>query len=41
MNNSKYLGVLVNGLKAYNCGIELDCKILKNIIKLIPYGDFI
>ena len=36
-----YLGVLVNGLKAYNYGIELDRKILKNAIELIPYGDFI
>ena len=41
MNNNRYLGVLVNGLKAYNCGIELDRKILKNAIKLIPYRDFI
>ena len=41
MNNSGYLGVLVNGLKAYNYSIELDYKILKNAIKLIPYRDFI
>ena len=41
MNNSKYLGVLVNGLKAYDCGIELDRKILKNAIEPIPRGDFI
>ena len=41
MNNSRYLGVLINGLKAYNCGIELDRKILKNAIELIPCGDFV
>ena len=41
MNNSGYLEVLVNGLKAYNYGIKLDYKILKNAIKLIPYRDFI
>ena len=41
MNNSRYLGVLVNGLKACDCGIELDYKILENAIKLIPRGDFI
>ena len=41
INNSRYLGVLVNNLKAYNYSIELDYKILKNAIKLIPYRDFI
>ena len=41
MNNSGYLGFLVDGLKAYNCSIELDCKILENAIELIPRGDFI
>ncbi len=41
MNNSKYLGVLVNGLKACDCGIELDYKILENAIELIPHRDFI
>ena len=41
INNSGYLGVLVNGLEACNCGIELDHKILENAIKLIPYGDFV
>jgi hypothetical protein len=41
INNSGYLGVLINGLKAYNYGIELDCKILENAIELIPRGDFV
>ena len=41
MNNSGYLGFLVNGLKAYNYSIKLDHKILKNAIKLIPRKDFI
>ena len=41
INNSKYLRFLVNGLKAYNYNIELDRKILKNAIKLIPCGDFV
>ena len=41
MNNSGYLGVLINGFKAYNCGIKLDHKIFKNTIELIPRGDFI
>ena len=41
INNNRYLGFLVNGLKAYNYSIELDRKILKNAIKLIPYRDFI
>ena len=41
INNSRYLRFLINGLKAYNYGIKLDCKILKNAIELIPYRDFI
>ena len=41
MNNSGYLGFLVNGFKVYNYSIKLDRKILKNAIKLIPYRDFI
>ena len=41
MNNNRYLGFLVNGLKAYNYSIKLDRKILKNAIELIPCGDFI
>jgi predicted transcriptional regulator len=41
MNNSGYLGVLVNSLKAYNYGIKLDRKIFENTIKLIPRGDFV
>ena len=41
MNNSRYLGVLINGLKARDYGIELDYKILENAIKLIPYRDFV
>ena len=41
MNNSRYLEVLINSLKAYNYGIELDYKILKNAIELIPYRDFV
>ena len=41
INNSGYLGVLVNGLEARDYSIKLDHKILKNIIKLIPYRDFV
>ena len=41
INNSKYLGFLINNFKAYNYSIKLNRKILKNAIKLIPHGDFI
>ena len=41
INNSMYLGVLFNGLKTYNYGIELDYKILEDAIELIPREDFI
>ena len=41
INNNRYLGFLVNGLKAYNYSIKLDYKILKNAIKLIPCRDFV